>query len=501
MNFQSIRSTVLIFRKEIFILLLFAVIYCLVSFVNHYNFRTNAMDLGMFNHALYSFSQGKMNYFTLVLSGNDPIYFADHFSPITVLYTPFYYIFGSWTLLIIQITAVLFGGWGIYKVAQFKLPNFKLNKFFLIIFLSQFAIISALAFDFHNNVIAAMLVPWLYLFYLRNERWKMTFVFVLLLICKENIGLWLVFIMFGLMLENGFRYFFANFKKFLKFEIPLLFFALCYFYFIVSFVMPHLSQGEAMNQITKFNHLGDSLGEIATNLILNPWDTIRMFFMSTSNDPLSFGIKKELHLALLFSGGFALIFRPAYLIMLLPIFAQKLLANNMTLWGINYQYSIEFTPIICLALIDLVKIIQRQKIAKGIVISASIMAIVVNINTLENRKSFWYDETTHNILKANHYNSGGLDLAFIHNELKNIPDKIPISVTSSLAPHLTNRDHLYHFPIIKDSKMIVVLKSKRSHYPITDEEFNQKINYLITTGEFKVRLDQKELLILVRSKK
>jgi len=499
MNLQIIRSTINLYKKEFLILFLFAIIYCLVSFVNHYNLRTNALDLGMFNHALYSFSHGKMNYFTLDLSGNNPIYFADHFSPITVLYSPFYYIFGSWTLLIIQIGSVLLGAWGCYKVALFKLPDFKLNKLFLVIFLAQFAIISALAFDFHNNVVAAMLVPWLFLFYFKNERGKMILVFALMLICKENIGLWLVFVMGGLMLEKGFRYFFSNFKQFLKFEIPLAIIALIYFYVVVSYIMPGLSKGEAVNQISRFGHLGDSVGEIAKNLIIHPIETLKLFFYSTSTDPLSFGIKKELHLVLFFSGGFALIFRPAYFVMLIPIYAQKLFAGDMALWGINGQYSIEFTPIICLALIDFVKIIKSPTIGKTIAISVTVMVIAVNIITIEDRKSFWYDEVTHNIFRGPHYNSGGLDLKFIHSELNKIPDKIPLSVTSCLAPHLANRDHLYHFPTVQDAKMIIVIKNKRSHYPLPDEEFNIKIKELIDSGVFKVKLDQKELLILERT--
>jgi len=70
---QNLIQAIKVKRAEITVTLIFTLIYCLVSFVNHNNFRTSSLDLGMFNQALYSFSHGKMNYFTLDLSGKSPI--------------------------------------------------------------------------------------------------------------------------------------------------------------------------------------------------------------------------------------------------------------------------------------------------------------------------------------------------------------------------------------------------------------------------------------------
>lgn len=485
-------------RAEITVTLIFLLIYCLISFVNHINFRTSSLDLGMFNQALYSFSHRKMNYFTLDLAGKSPIYFADHFSPLTLLYTPFYFLFGSWTLLIIQIASVILGAMGCYKVARLKLPTMKSPWLVLLFFLAQWAIISALAFDFHNNVVAAMLIPWFFYFQMTKRRWAAILMFVLVLLAKENMALWMFFILAGMALSRGLKDWKENLKLALRFEFPLMLISLVYFYVVVSKIMPSLSQGEALNQIARFGKLGNSIPEIAKNVILHPIDTFKLLFWSQLTDPLSFGIKKELHWVVFFSGGFALILRPAYLLMLVPIYAQKLFSDNMGMWGINGQYSIEFTPIIALAMIDLAVKLRTDKQRFILWSSAAFLAVLINFITLKERTSFWYEATTHDFMKKAHYDSGGLNIAYANKVIHSIPENIPVSASPCFGPRLANRDRLYHFPVINDAQIIVLVKSTRSTYPVTPEQQTEIVNHLIESNQFKIRSNKNDILILER---
>ncbi len=495
---QNLIQAIKVKRAEITVTLIFTLIYCLVSFVNHNNFRTSSLDLGMFNQALYSFSHGKMNYFTLDLSGKSPIYFADHFSPLTLLYTPFYYLFGSWTLLVIQIVSIIFGAIGCYKIARLKLPSMKFPWLVLLFFMAQWAIISALAFDFHNNVVAAMLIPWFFYFHMTNKRWGAISMFVLVLLAKENMALWMFFILAGMVLSRGVRNWKENLKMALRFEFPLMLVSLVYFYIVVSKIMPGLSQGEALNQIARFGKLGNSLPEIAKNILLHPIDTFKLLFWSQLTDPLSFGIKKELHWVVFLSGGFALILRPAYLLMLVPIYAQKLFSDNMGMWGINGQYSIEFTPIIALAMIDLTLKLKTDKQRIILWSSAALLAVLVNFITLKERTSFWYEATTHDFMKKAHYDSGGLNIAYTHQVINSIPENIPVSASPCFGPRLANRDRLYHFPVINDAKLIVLVQTTRSTYPVTPEQQSEIVKQLIESKQFKIRSNKNDVLVLER---
>jgi uncharacterized membrane protein len=100
------------------VFILFAIIYSSISLVNHYYFRTAALDLGLYNNAIYNFANFSMPKYTLGTSGVEQPFLATHFSLITILYAPFYYIFGSYTLLIIQIFSILFAGYYIYVFTE-----------------------------------------------------------------------------------------------------------------------------------------------------------------------------------------------------------------------------------------------------------------------------------------------------------------------------------------------------------------------------------------------
>jgi uncharacterized membrane protein len=496
---QTLLHAVKVKRAEIIATLIFTIIYCLISFVNHINFRTSSLDLGMFNHALHSFSHGKMNYFTLDLSGNRPIYFADHFSPLTVLYTPFYFLFGSWTLLIIQIASIIFGAIGCYKLARLKLPAMKYPWLVLLFFMAQWAIISALAFDFHNNVVAAMLIPWFFLFHMTTRRWAALLTFVLVLLAKENMALWMFFILAGMTLSRGLRDWRDHLPSMLRFEFPLMLVSIVYFYTVVSIIMPSLSHGEAVNQIARFGNLGKSIPEIVKHVILHPIDTFTLLFWSQSTDPVSFGIKKELHWVVFLSGGFALILRPAYLLMLTPVYAQKLFSDNIGMWGINYQYSIEFTPVIALAMIDLAVHLKTDKQRIILWSSSAFLAALVTFVTLKERTSYWYDATTHDFFTQAHYESGGLNIPYAHQVIGSIPDNIPVSTSPCFGPRLANRDHLYHFPVIHDAHVIVLVQTTRSTYPVTPEQQTEIVKQLIESNQFSIRSNKHDILVLERS--
>ena len=56
---------------------LFVAIYSLISFVNHYNFRTYALDLGAYTNAIYDYSHFKWNDSTVFKEIQENI-LADH---------------------------------------------------------------------------------------------------------------------------------------------------------------------------------------------------------------------------------------------------------------------------------------------------------------------------------------------------------------------------------------------------------------------------------------
>ncbi|MBE9468380.1 MAG: DUF2079 domain-containing protein [Bacteroidetes bacterium] len=478
--------------KLISVFVLFAIIFGSISIVNHYQLRTCALDFGMFNHAIFNFSHFKQAYYTLGISGKEMLFLGTHFSLITILFSPFYYLFGSYTLLIIQIFAILMGGLASYKYAKFKFDDNSIIPFIVCIhFFSIWGIYSALSVGFHNNVIGAMLVMW-FIYYLEKRKLIYSFIFlILILFCKEVMAIWLFFVIIGLMIKNRKKYS----KEYIKFEIPAAVFCIVYGVIVIFFVMPLLQGVNSNLQFSRYSYLGSSIVEIFSNIIHNPSYFVSIFFRNTLPDNLYSGIKLETYLMILASGGILLFFRPVYLLMMIPLFAQKFLSNNYGFWGINGQYSIEFVPILSLILIDFIQSVKKYKKQKIIAIGITLLTLFMSFSKLENRTSKWYDKTNTVFYNKRHYQPN-LNLSKIYKAIRYIPEDEIISVSSCLAPHLAFREKIYHFPIVKNAKYIILICKKRSTYPLVKNDFAREVNKYRNSKIFEIVYDNYNLLIL-----
>ena len=448
------------------IIAVFGIIFSLISLVNHYEYRTYAFDLGMFNQALYSFAHLKANYFTLAIDGSRVNYFADHFSLITILYAPFYYLLRTYTLLVIQIAAILAGGLGAYLFARRETGSRYLPLFVIIQFFGIWGIYSALAFDFHNDVIAAMLVPWLALFYVTDRKKPFVIFFLLILIAKENMAIWLIFILLGLMLRRGW----THWRKFMQFEVLLILAAAVYAVFVIGVFMPALggSAGGSKTLVGRYALFGKSPAEIAVNIVINPRQTISMLYQSpqANSEQQAHGQDKlSLHGMVLASGGMALLAAPAYLVMLIPIYLQKMLTVDPSLWGITGQYSIEFVPVISLALTGFLVKLKRFKQAKRWQYAAVAIMLATTYGSLyyaiDNGMLSFAGNV--NFLSSAHYRPA-VQIGEVNSLLDNIPPDAVLSVSSSIAPHLSFRDKIYLYPVIKDADYIVLMQDQRDNF-------------------------------------
>jgi uncharacterized membrane protein len=472
----------------------FCSVYCLQSFVNHYLYRTYALDLGMFNQALYAISHGHTPLFTLDTHGTETHFLATHFSPITYLYAPLYFLFKDYTLPVVQILFIMWGGLGVYRLAQMRLPNHAPHVWRIICvhFFCCWGIFSALSFDFHNNVPGAMVMPWfVYYFYQRNKI-GMLCTAVLMACCQETMPLWLCFVILALMADQGKR---ADWRRYLRFEIPLLIGIALYAAVVIQVIMPALQSQQENLQLSRYTHLGSSVRAIISHVFTHPIDSIQLLFKNTTSDPTYDYIKAELHIMVAVSGGILLVARPFLLIMLVPIYAQKLLSNDYGFWGINGQYSIELVPIISIGIIAFIR--QRPE-RYGTTLSTAVLIITVfaTASTMDHRQSKWYNPANTRIYQAAHYRSGFKNFKETDSILNQLPEGIPLVTSSRLAPHLANQERMYHFPIIKkDAAFIVLDKSGADNYPLRQAEYLRQIELLRNATEWKIKVENGDVII------
>lgn len=469
------------FFSPIFIIISsFGIIFCLISLVNHFNYRTYAFDLGLFNNELFDNAHLRSNNYVLMGDQfSNPL--ADHFSLVTPLFSPLYWIFGSYTMLIVQIVFVLFGGYGIFKyfktkfTAQSRMPELAVIHFFLI-----WGIYSAIGYDYHDNVIAAMLVPWFIYYFEQDEKIKSFFLLLAILITKENMALWAVFICIGLAISK---------RKEKRFYIKAMLYAIIsgiYFILIVKFVMPRIGtiHPEAGYHHFKYSCLGSNINESIQNIFTHPIHFLKLYFINHLGMPDASGIKRELYITLFLSGGIALIIYPRYFIMLIPIITQKVLSDDYGKWGLNYQYSIEFAPILSIALFMWISSLANKSNSLIFTTIFLTSTAITTFYTLEHRVSKWYSPNNFQFYDLQHY-SCDFNRKDLNTALSLIPDTASVSASSQIVPHLAFRNIIYQFPTVNNANYILLVDGE-PNYPLNSIEFNLKLNEYVNSLDWEL---------------
>jgi len=411
------------------------VLYALISLVNHYLFKTYALDLGLYTHALYDYAHFRVADCSMF---KDVPYslLSDHFDLYLPLLSPLVYVFGSCTLLIVQIVGVLLGGWGVYKLIRLYTDDDLLPIIAMASLYVSFGVIHAIAFDYHSNVLSAMMLPWL-LYYLKQRRFGLASLFVVLFVIgKENMSLWLFFIAIALMWD------YRKDKKALWYLAGYAVFALAYFFIINMVAMPSL--GGAGGGFSRYAHLGDNYYDIAKRLLMHPGDAIELLFSNTSGLARYDGVKTEFYICALSTGMVLTLLKPNYLIMLLPLVAQKMLASETNFWGISCQYSVEFMPIIVvssfLVLVKLKNSMWRLVLSLVLLLST----VLTTFYTIGVPKSnILVDQLC--VYQGRHYEQKEFDVNYARELIEMIPEDATVSAASMFVPHLALRDNIQNF--------------------------------------------------------
>lgn len=428
------------------------VVYCLISLVNHYLFKTYALDLGLYTQALYDYAHFRMADCSMFKPEHVSL-LSDHFDLYLPLLSPLVFVFGSYTLLIVQIAAVLLGGWGIYKLIGLYTDDDWLPLLATAMLFFSFGVIHAIAFDYHSNVLTAMMLPWL-LYFLKRQRIGLTSLFVVLFVIgKENMSLWLFFILIALMWD------YRKDKKMLWYLVGYAVFSIAYFFVINMVVMPRL--GGAGGGYARYAYLGDNYAEIAKNLIMHPGYTFQLLFTNTSGMAKFDGVKEEFYLCILTTGLFLTLLKPNYLIMLVPIVAQKMLATDGNFWGIAYQYSVECMPVLVIASFLVITRIREQRWRIVLAVALLLSTVLTTFYTVGVPKSpIFVDQLC--VYQGRHYKQTDFDARYARQLMKTIPEDAYVCAAPMFVSHLALREHIEDFGSTKNTKAEYVLITE--HY-------------------------------------
>ena len=453
------------FSIRFFIHLFFFILFGLVSILNHFYFRTFGLDYGIANQALYQYAHGNSAICSQLLGTQETPYLALHISLWVPLLSPFYWVFGSYTLLLFQNLALVFGAIGITKMAQESKLDSTLIHVILIQFYTGFTIYAALAFDYHDNVIGACFLPWLFFFYKKNKFGLSLICFFAMLISKENMALFAAFSAMALGLLNK-----EKGKVNVAFSFGLILIAFSWFFLAGTIWMPSLNPNGSFDQISRYSHLGKSLKDIILYIFLHPIDMLKMFFFSHVQPDSYEIVKQEFLWVLLLSGGFLCFLRPAYLLMALPILAQKLWNKELAFWGMSFHYQIELAFVVSMVFIAVLTSLNNKWVKLTMASFTMILTSLVTYAYMQNRQADFKPEKE-NLFSKSHYEAP-FNSQLVASKISQIPTSAHVCAQSNLMPHLANRNHLFHFPYIKDATYLLVLQPNFNSYPLSVDAGN-----------------------------
>lgn len=469
--------------------LVFALLYANISLLNHYFFRTYALDLGASINAMYDYSQLRVND-NPVFTPRHSNFLGDHFALYPALFSPLRYLFGTYTLLIIQIAFLVAGGWGVYLFACGRSSDSGNKSLWAMLhFYVIWGVYSALSYDYHDNVISAAVVPFMF-YFLDKQKWTFLWIcWVFFLIGKENMALWGFFLAAGMCFVPGVS---SVGRKHL---IGMAFTSIVFFILVTKVVMPlWLDEGQTYMQVVWYGHKGDTMEEVYWHILTHPVESIRHLFENHTNNSSYDGIKLETWYYFLFSGGIFFFRYPAFWLMVLPIFGQKMMSVNVLTWGITAQYSIEFVPL--LAICTWLFFQKTPRVPHSLYIVFVLLCGFVTYQSMIGKKSLNFSISSANPFVPEHY-TNEFNTAKVYRYLEQIPDSAAVSAQCQLYPHLAERQDIYQYPDIQNSDYIALLKTP-STYPLRKEDYDKRLDSLLTDSVFSILINDSPFYLFKR---
>ena len=280
--------------------------------------RTQAGDLAIFDCAYYSTLRGEL--FWLFASNNS--YFEAHPEPLLFLFVPIYFLFPSAkTLIFIQAVCIAAAGIPVYLLGKKVLEQETGGILMALAFLFFPTIVSQHVGQVHTPLFALPFLTFAFYFF-AEER----FVPFLMMIAIASFGkemspaTVLAFAPYALCKRRGKRWVIGSLV------IPA-----AALYISLGLIRPHLAHGEQYLALSYFPGFGNSLPEVAGNLILKP-DLVFERLFTTGN---------AIYLALLLAcvGGF-LPFLTVEVLFVLPELFLNLITTADGMRVLRYQYNV-----------------------------------------------------------------------------------------------------------------------------------------------------------------
>lgn len=319
----------------------YAVVFSAITLTRHARLGSTIFDLGIFDQTVWLISHGH----SPNLSTRGMNAFADHFDPILVLVAPLYWLCDSpKTLLVLQAVILALGALPLYHLARRRLASPGWALLLSVAYLLYAPMQWFNLFDFHPDSFAPVLVLSA-LWFLEIRRFAPYFLMlVLLLMCKESMGLTVMAIGVYAYIVAGRR---AGGLTAALGMAGLL---------IAMTTIRTLNHGAQSQYLSFYAQYGDSLPSIAVYMLTHPLRILSELASPENTQYLS---------GLLLPVLFLPLAAPEYLLPALPALLANMLSTRPGMHSLTYQYNAVIVPFVFLATLEGVRQVRLILPARG----------------------------------------------------------------------------------------------------------------------------------------
>jgi uncharacterized membrane protein len=442
---------------------LFALVFFGLMVQKHDAFNTRTYDLARFDQAIWNTLHGRFLFSSIL---NMSI-LGNHFSPFMALLSPLFLIWNDVKILfLVQVVSVAVTGLFLSRIVLLKYPA--LAPWFLLAFYLNPAVHETTLFEF-RRVVPAMpfLAMALYALYTK-KRVLMVLGMGLALLCKENVGL--VVFTIGLYL--------LLFERDCKWGIPAMLVGGAWVVVVSLWVIPAFrppsQETDIYPQLYYFDFLGDSYDEILSTLRHDPLLLIR--------HTLDLERAKALWRTFLPLGFVLPFLAPGWVLICLPTMAYLLISNEPRLYRLETWHLATVLPVLFAAIgVGLGRLNTRwARRATVALLATSLLGYLLFSpaplgGTYE---ASLYDVTEHHRLAAKIIDA--------------VPPDASVATQPRYVPHLSHREHVYHYPWIRigeENVDYVLLDRESNPYPFSKAELGRKIDDVLTDPRRAIELE------------
>lgn len=460
------------YRWPALMLLLFGGFYLALTLGNHVHFGTSGWDLGIFQQTLYHYAHGFLGPNTV---RRVPTLLADHFEPIMFLLAPFWWIFREWTLLFVQVIAIMIGGAGVFAVINDKErpQSYGWGLAGMALFFVHWSLIQAITFDYHNNVIAAMLLPWL-LWCVLQRRWLPLYILAaLVLLCKETSSLLICALGLGMLPPRSTR----------RHGLVMTGLGILWYLLSVQFLIPLFAGGQYNHWV--YQALGQSAGQAVIHILTNPVHALSLLFDQEE--------KLRFWKYLLISGGILLLRWPRLALLAAPLIAMKMFSSEPNHWSVWFHYQAELASLTAIA-VGWTCLRLDRRLAVGLVV------LVLGTNLFLDAKMTLADGFTpfRRMIMTSFSPLLPWQQA-AYKAMALIPPYASVSTQNVFIPHLAGRKGIYLFPDYGSADFVLLHTDAYNVWPLADRPaMAREMQDLEAQGTFQKVFEENNILLYKR---